>query len=79
MVGDRLDAEKLLESLVNPAEITPGYGLSSVVQFRDRFSRTTSEKEDEVTVITPDEATHEVDRNEIAAISPPFPPCLRLA
>ena len=31
LVGDRLSSDKLLESLVNPsAEITPGYGLSTV-------------------------------------------------
>ncbi|MEC7626981.1 MAG: HEAT repeat domain-containing protein [Verrucomicrobiota bacterium] len=75
LVGDRLDAEKLLESLVNPsAEITPGYGLSNVVLNSGTalVGRLASEKEDEVTVITPDGATHEVDRNEIAAISPPI-------
>ena len=32
LVGDRLNPSKLLESIVNPsAEITPGYGLSSVI------------------------------------------------
>ena len=75
MVGDRLNAEKLLESLVNPsAEITPGYGLSNVVLNSGSalVGRLASEAEDEVTVITPDGASHEVDRNEIAAISPPI-------
>jgi putative heme-binding domain-containing protein len=75
LVGDRLDAEKLLESLVNPsAEITPGYGLSNVVLTSGSalVGRLASEEEDEVTVITPDGASHEVDRKEIAAISPPI-------
>ena len=75
LVGDRLDAEKLLESLVNPsAEITPGYGLSNVVLTSGSalVGRLASEEEDEVTVITPDGASHEVERKEIAAISPPI-------
>lgn len=75
LVGDRLSVNKLLESLVNPsAEISPGYGLSSVElsSGNSLVGRVASEEEDSLLVITPDGVSHELMRNEIAMISPPI-------
>ena len=74
LVGDRLSREKLLESLLYPsAEITPGYGLSSIAlnSGSTLAGRLAAEEGDEVLVITPDGENHQFARSEIKSISPP--------
>ena len=74
LVGDRLSNEKLLESLLYPsAEITPGYGLSSIAlnSGSTLAGRLAAEEGDEVLVITPDGKNHQLARSEIQSISPP--------
>ena len=76
LVGDRLNADKLLESLVNPsAEITPGYGLSSIstldgITLVGRVAER-AEGSSTISVITPDGKETELENDNIAAISPP--------
>jgi len=75
LVGDRLDVNKLLESLVNPsAEISPGYGLSNIElnTGSSLVGRIAVEDDDKMVVITPDGKNHELDRQEVAMISPPI-------
>ncbi len=74
LVGDRLNNEKLLESLLYPsAEITPGYGLSSIALTSGSTlaGRLAAEEGDEVLLITPDGKNHQLSRSEIQSISPP--------
>ena len=76
LVGDRLNADKLLESLVNPsAEITPGYGLSSIstldgITLVGRVAQRV-EGSSTISVITPDGKETELENDQIASISPP--------
>jgi putative membrane-bound dehydrogenase-like protein len=76
LVGDRLDSNKLLESLVNPsAEISPGYGLSSITT-NDGLSivgRIAERSEDNSTmiVISPDGKETELSQSNVASITPP--------
>ena len=76
LVGDRLKADKLLESLVNPsAEITPGYGLSSIstldgITLVGRVAERV-EGSSTISVITPDGKETELENDQIASISPP--------
>ena len=76
LVGDRLTADKLLESLVNPsAEITPGYGLSSIstTDGITLVGRVAERAEDNSTiiVITPDGKETTLKQSQVASISPP--------
>ena len=74
LVADRLSSEKLLESIVNPsAEITPGYGLSSVSlnTGNNLAGRIAAEENDEILLITPDGTNHSLNRSQIESISPP--------
>ena len=74
MVGDRLKPSKLLESLVNPsAEITPGYGLSSVTLAKGTslVGRIAEKKDGVVTVISPDGKKTAVREDQVLSISPP--------
>ena len=73
LVADRLSSEKLLESIVNPsAEITPGYGLSSVSlnTGNNLAGRIAAEENDEILLITPDGTNHSLNRSQIESISP---------
>ncbi len=76
LVGDRLTPEKLLESLVNPsAEITPGYGLSSV-SIKDGITlvgRIAEKSEDNssMVLIAPDGKETKLNQQDITSISPP--------
>ena len=76
LVGDRLSSEKLLESLVNPnAEITPGYGLSTLstkegISLVGRIVKN-SEDNSSVVLISPDGKEATFKPEEIASISPP--------
>jgi quinoprotein glucose dehydrogenase len=77
LVGDRLSSDKLLESLVNPsAEITPGYGLSTV-STKDGITlvgRIAEESEDNATLIlvSPDGKETQLKQEDISTISPPI-------
>ena len=74
LVGDRLNPSKLLESLVNPsAEITPGYGLSSVTLAKGTslVGRIAEKKDGVVTVISPDGKKAAVREDQVLTISPP--------
>ena len=77
LVGDRLSSDKLLESLVNPsAEITPGYGLSTV-STKDGITlvgRIAEESEDNATLVlvSPDGKETQLKQEDISTISPPI-------
>jgi len=74
LVGDRLKPSKLLESLVSPsAEITPGYGLSSVTLAKGTslVGRIAEKKDGVVTVISPDGKKTAVREDQVLSISPP--------
>ena len=76
LVGDRLNPSKLLESIVNPsAEITPGYGLSSV-STKDGLTlvgRVVNSKDSNgsIVLISPDEKETNLNKDQIVSISPP--------
>ena len=75
LVGKRLKRQKLLESVVNPsAEITPGYGLSTVqLKSGDMASgRLISENKKEVVLAALDGKEMTYPRTEIAELSPPI-------
>ncbi|MDG0965147.1 MAG: HEAT repeat domain-containing protein [Opitutales bacterium] len=77
LVGDRLSSDKLLESLVNPsAEITPGYGLSTVSTKEGitLVGRIAEESEDNATLvlISPDGKETLLKQEDISSISPPI-------
>ncbi|MDG1326736.1 MAG: HEAT repeat domain-containing protein [Opitutales bacterium] len=77
LVGDRLSSDKLLESLVNPsAEITPGYGLSTVSTKEGitLVGRIAEESEDNATLvlISPDGKETQLKQEDISSISPPI-------
>ena len=74
LVGERLQAPKLLESLVNPSvEITPGYGLSNVTLLKGTslVGRIAEKKDGIVTVIAPDGKKTAVREDQVKSISPP--------
>ena len=74
LVGERLAPEKLIESLVNPnAEITPGYGLSSVTMNDASLvmGRIAAETKDSVTVIGVDGKQVVHPRSNVKSIAPP--------
>ena len=74
LVGDRLEPSKLLESLVNPnAEITPGYGLSTVSMNNGNalVGRILVEEDDDFVLLSPDGKQQVIKKSEVAAISPP--------
>jgi putative heme-binding domain-containing protein len=74
LVGERLEATKLLESLVNPSvEISPGYGLSNVtlLQGTSLIGRIAEKKDGIVMVIAPDGNKTAVREDQVKDISPP--------
>ena len=75
LVGKRLKRRKLLESVINPsAEITPGYGLSTVQLKSGDFvsGRLHSENQTEVVLAALDGTKTTYSRTEIAELSPPI-------
>ena len=75
MVGKRLGRGKLLESIVNPsAEITPGYGLSTVMlKNGEAYSgRLAGESRSEVNLVTMDGKDLTFDRTEVSQVTPPI-------
>ena len=74
LVGDRLEPSKLLESLVNPnAEISPGYGLSTVIMSNGDavVGRILADEDDGIVVLSPDGKKQEIKRVEVSEVSPP--------
>ncbi|MCB1207932.1 MAG: HEAT repeat domain-containing protein, partial [Verrucomicrobiales bacterium] len=74
LVGERLQPQKLVESLINPnAEIAPGYGLSSVTLEDGSLlvGRIAAEPKDQLTVVTMDGKSTELARSKVKAIAPP--------
>jgi len=75
LVGKRLGRGKLMESIVNPsAEITPGYGLSTVVlKNGEAYSgRLISESPKAVHLVSLDGKEMNFDREQITQVSPPI-------
>ena len=75
LVGKRLGRGKLMESIVNPsAEITPGYGLSTVVlKNGEAYSgRLASESPKAVNLVSLDGKEMNFDRDQITQVSPPI-------
>ena len=75
LVGKRLGRGKLLESIVNPsAEITPGYGLSTVIlkNGEAHSGRLADENKKEVKLITMDGKDLTFARKEVSQLSPPI-------
>ena len=75
LVGKRLGRRKLLESIVNPsAEISPGYGLSTVILHNgEAYSgRLADENKKEVKIITMDGQDLTFARKEVSQLSPPI-------
>ncbi|MBT3666926.1 MAG: c-type cytochrome [Opitutae bacterium] len=76
LVGDRLKSDKLLESLVNPsAEISPGYGLSSIttqagITLVGRIAEK-AEDNSSMLLISPDGKETELKQSEVLSVSPP--------
>lgn len=73
-VGKRLPREKILESVYIPgAEITPGYGMTSItLKSGDTLiGRLSEEKEQQVTVVGLDNVAKQIKRSEIKDIAPP--------
>lgn len=76
LVGDRLNSDKLLESLVNPsAEISPGYGLSSVstkagITLVGRIAEK-AEDNSSMLLISPDGKETQLKQDEVLSVSPP--------
>ncbi len=74
-VGKRLSREKILESVANPgAEITPGYGMTTVTLKNNEsvIGRLAEETERQVTVVGLDNSTRTIARAEITSIAPPI-------
>ena len=74
LVGDRMEASKLLESLVNPnAEISPGYGLSTVIMTKGDavVGRILADEDDSLIVLSPDGKQQEIKKAEVSEVSPP--------
>lgn len=75
LVGKRLKRQKLLESVLNPsAEITPGYGLSTVqLKSGEMVSgRLLSENRNEVILVSLDGKKSCYPRSEVDEVSPPI-------
>lgn len=73
-VGKRLSREKILEAVANPgAEITPGYGMTTVTLKNNEsvIGRLAKETPEEVTVIGLDNSERKIARSEIASTAPP--------
>ena len=76
LVGDRLEPVKLLESIVNPsAEITSGYGLSTVstndgVTLVGRVVETVDDNSS-IVLVSPDEKETKLSKDQVLSISPP--------
>ena len=76
LVGDRLEPVKLLESIVNPsAEITSGYGLSTVstndgVTLVGRVVETVDDNSS-IVLVSPDEKETKLNKDQVLSISPP--------
>ena len=74
LVGDRMEPSKLLESLVNPnAEISPGYGLSTVIMSNGEavVGRILADEDDGIVVLSPDGKKQEIERAEVSEVSTP--------
>ena len=74
LVGDRMQPSKLLESLVYPsAEISPGYGLSTVsLKNGDaQVGRILANESESLTILSPDGVKHELNKSEVSDVSPP--------
>ena len=75
LVGDRMQPSKLLESLVNPnAEISPGYGLSTVsLKNGDaQVGRILADEDDSLVLLSPDGKKQELSKGDVASVSPPI-------
>ncbi|MEC7802718.1 MAG: HEAT repeat domain-containing protein [Verrucomicrobiota bacterium] len=74
LVGDRMEPSKLLESLVNPnAEISPGYGLSTISMTNGDalVGRILTEEDDAIVLISPDGKEQEIKKSGVSEVSPP--------
>ena len=74
LVGDRMEPSKLLESLVNPnAEISPGYGLSTVMMSSGdaMVGRILADEDNTLVILSPDGKQQELKKTEIESVSPP--------
>ena len=75
LVGKRLGRGKLIESIVNPsAEITPGYGLSTVVlkNGEAHSGRLASESPEAVHLVSLDGKKMNFNRTEVTQVTPPI-------
>ncbi len=73
-VADRLGRDKILESIVDPnAEISPGYGMTSVTlkSGESLVGRLAEESDEAVTLVALDETRTQIARRDIASLSPP--------
>lgn len=73
-VATRLSREKILESVANPgAEITPGYGMTTVTlkEGDPVIGRLAEDKESHVVVVGLDNKSARIERDRIASIAPP--------
>ena len=69
-----MQPSKLLESLVYPsAEISPGYGLSTVsLKNGDaQVGRILANESESLTILSPDGVKHELIKSEVSDVSPP--------
>jgi len=74
-VGERLKADKLIESLVNPnAVIAPGYGLAAITMKDGNLvmGRLAKETETSVDIVALDGKGSTLSRTDIASIAPPM-------
>ena len=74
LIGDRMEPSKLLESLVNPnAEISPGYGLSTVMMSNGDavVGRILADEDDSLVILSPDGKQQEINKAEVSEVSPP--------
>ncbi|MBB5038655.1 DUF7133 domain-containing protein [Prosthecobacter dejongeii] len=73
-IGERLKADKLVESLVNPnAVIAPGYGLAAITMKDGTLlmGRLAKENKDAVEIVGMDGKPAKLERSTIASIAPP--------
>lgn len=74
-VATRLTREKILESVANPgAEISPGYGMTSVTRKLGDpvLGRLAEDKETHVVVVGLDNQPIRIERDQIATVAPPI-------
>ena len=74
LIGDRMEPSKLLESLVNPnAEISPGYGLSTVMMSSGEamVGRILADEDDTLVILSPDGKQQEIKKTDVSEVSPP--------